>query len=146
MKTVLTILFLCTSLITNAQSSDLIFVPSQNTLVVSYQNYNRVGIYLGGYIRTSFPYPYIYTTPVSFINRIGVNFGSGKMNFMVGGFVENFRDSLKIKPDLWFKLYPLRIITKTNDGFDLVLALNYMNRFRYGVGITIPFGGIYYRP
>lgn len=145
MKTILTALILSTTFLCVGQSSDLIYVPSQKSLVASYQNHNRIGFYIGGYIRTTFPYPYIYTTPVSFINRVGVNFGSGKYNFMVGGYVENFRDSLKVKPDLWFKVYPLRIITKTDDGFDLIFAVNYMNEFRYGVGITIPFGGIYYR-
>ena len=147
MKTILTILFLSTTFITNAQSCDLVFIPKQNTLVASYQLYhNKVGFYLGGYIKTSFPSPYIYTTPVSYINRAGVNFGNGMYNIMVGGFVENFRDSINLKPDLWFKIYPLRIMTKTTEGFDLILAINYTNEMRYGFGIAIPFGGIYYRP
>lgn len=145
MKTILTTIFLLTCALSRSQSSDIMYVPSQKSLVVSYQNHNRIGFYIGGYLRTTLPYPYIYTTPISIINRVGVNLGTGKYNFMVGGFIENYVDSLKIKPDLWLKVYPLRLATKTNEGFDLIFALNYMNEFRYGVGITIPFGGIYYR-
>lgn len=145
MKTILTTFFLLTCSLLHSQSSDIMYVPSQKSLVASYQSHNRIGFYVGGYLRTTLPHPYIYTTPLSIINRVGVNLGTGKYNFMVGGFIENYVDSLKIKPDLWFKIYPLRIITKTNEGFDLIFAVNYMNEFRYGVGITIPFGGIYYR-
>ena len=147
MKTILLSIFLFVTSICYSQSSDIIYVPDQKTVVASFNfNYNRVGIYVGGYVTSTFPTPYIYTTPLSRINRFGLNFGSGKINFMGGGYIETYSiDSVKIKPDLWLKVYPLRLITNTDEGFDFILALNYMEGFRYGVGISIPFRGIYFR-
>lgn len=147
MKTTLLSIFLFVTSICYSQSSDIIYVPDQKTLVASYNfNYNHVGVYVGGYLTTTFPTPYIYTTPLSRINRFGINLGSGKVNFMGGGYIETFsRDSVKVQPDLWVKIYPLKIITNTNDGFDFIIAVNYMKGFRYGLGVSIPFGGIYLR-
>lgn len=146
MKTIVTSIFLIISIFAKGQSSDIIYVPNQKSLVVSYTlNYSHVGMYVGGYVRTTFPAPYIYTTPMSMINRIGVNFGGGKYNIMLGGYVESFGASVSIQPDVWLKIYPLRIITNTKEGADIVLAVNYMREFNYGVGIAIPFRGIYSR-
>lgn len=147
MKTIITSIFLFVTFLVKGQSSDIIYVPDQKTLVSSFNfNYNRVGFYLGGYMTSRFPTPYIYTTPASRLNRFGLLLGNGKINFMGGGYVETFSiDSVKLQPDLWVKVYPLRILTNTNEGFDFIFAVNYMKGFRYGVGISIPFRGIYSR-
>jgi hypothetical protein len=146
MKSIFLTLFLFVFMKTNGQSSDILYVPKQKSFVVSYNfNYSHVGMYVGGYIKTTFPYPYIYTTPASFINRIGAHYGNGKYNVMVGGYIENFVDSVAIRPDFWVKIYPLRIITKTTEGFDIILALNHMRGLNYAFGISIPFRGIYYK-
>lgn len=147
MKTIFLSIFLFVSTLCYSQSSDIIYVPDQKAIVSSFNfNYNRVGFYVGGYITSRFPTPYIYTTPASRLNRFGLSLGNGKIAFMGGGYVENFSiDSVELKPDLWVKVYPLRILTNTNEGFDFILAVNYMNNFRYAVGITIPFRGIYSR-
>ena len=68
MKTTLTIIFLLLSITVNAQQVDALYVPSQKSLVASY-NYKQIGLYIGGYYATTFPYPYIYTTPLTIINR-----------------------------------------------------------------------------
>lgn len=147
MKTILISIFLFVMINCKGQSSDIIYIPEQKSLVVSYNIFqNLVGFYAGGYLTTSFPYPYIYTTPLSRLNRIGLNIGNGKFNFMWGGYVENISvDTVRYQPDLWLKIYPIRILTDTKEGLDFILAVNYMKGFRYGVGITIPFHGIYSR-
>lgn len=133
------LLFVVTSV--KSQSSDLMYVPDQKSLVVSYNStYTPIGFYLGGYFTTSLPQPYIYTTPLSIINRVGLSFSTGQISVMGGAYVKSYVDSLALKPDIWVKIYPLRILTKTKRGFDFTFGINYMDKFRYGVGLSIPFG------
>lgn len=142
MKTIYISIFLLFVVTTvKSQSSDLMYVPDQKSLVASYNNtYTPIGFYLGGYFTTSLPQPYIYTTPLSIINRIGLSFSTGQISVMGGAFVKSYVDSLAMKPDIWIKIYPLRILTKTKKGFDFTFGVNYMDKFRYGVGLSIPFG------
>lgn len=146
MKTIIFSILLFFSVKSFSQTSDLIYVPDQKSIVATYRPYHPLGFYIGGYFKTTFPQPYIYTTPISIINRLGINVNhENKVSIMGGGFIQNFNDSLSIKPDIWLKINPLRILLKTERGFDFSLGINYMEKFRYGVGLSIPFGGIYYR-
>lgn len=142
MKTIYISIFLLFVVTTvKSQSSDLMYVPDQKSLVVSYNSiYTPIGFYLGGYFTTSLPQPYIYTTPLSIINRVGLSFSTGQISVMGGAYVKSYVDSLALKPDIWVKIYPLRILTKTKRGFDFTFGINYMDKFRYGVGLSIPFG------
>lgn len=140
MKTTIISIFLILSFSVKGQTSDLIYVPDQKSLVVTYNpNYTPVGFYVGGYFTTSFPQPYIYTTPLSIMNRIGLSFSNGKFSLMGGGYIKSYIDSISIKPDFWFKIYPFRIITNTTKTFDVTIGINYMDGLRYGVGLSIPF-------
>lgn len=144
MKTILTTTFLIIFLKSFGQTSDAMWVPDQKTVVVTYNSdINGFGFYMGGYLLTSFPTPYIYTTPASRFNRLGLSVTNHQVSLMAG-FIESFRDSISVKPDIWFKIYPLRILTKTRQGLDFTLGINYMDGFRYGVGLSIPFRGIYW--
>jgi hypothetical protein len=140
MKTITSLLFLLIPFIGFSQDADLMYIPDQNTIVGTYNNnYTPIGYYVGGYVTTSLPQPYFYTTPMSILNRVGVSLTDHKISVMGGIFIESYFDGLKIKPDVWVKIYPLRIITKTKKGFDFTIGLNYMEGFRYGVGVVIPF-------
>ena len=146
MKTIIISIFLFFALSGKSQTSDVMYVPNQQSLVVSYNSDNSpIGFYVGGYLVSTFPDPYIYTTPVSRLNRVGLNFSNNKISIMGGVFTENFANRIIFQPDLWFKVYPLRILFDNKNGADLTLGLNYMKSFRYGVGISIPFRGIYFR-
>jgi hypothetical protein len=142
MKTITTLiffLFIVTSI--KSQTTDVMYVPDQKSLVATYNsNYSPVGFYVGGYFTTSFPQPYVYTTPLSIMNRIGISFSNGQVGLMVGAYVKPYVDSLTLGPDIWFKIYPLRILTKTKRGFDFTVGVNYGDKTRYGVGLSIPFG------
>lgn len=144
MKTIIISIFLFFTISVKAQISDVMYIPNQKSLVVTYNNLNSMGFYMGGYLVTSFPSPFIYTTPMSFLNRAGLSYTNNKFALMGGIFAESFLDSVSVKPDIWIKIYPFRILLKTKSGPDLTLGLNYMNGFRYGVGLSIPFRGIYY--
>lgn len=146
MKTTFFTLCLLFSFFGKAQTTDVIYIPSENTAIASLKyNFTPVGLYLGGYITTNFPAPYIYTTPSSFLNRAGISFvgDESRYGIMVGAFLERYVNRVNAKPDIWFKFYPLRTIFKTPKGFDLVLAANYQTKVSYGIGISIPFAGIY---
>jgi hypothetical protein len=144
MKTTITSIFILLSFLGRSQNTDVMYVPDQKTLVASYNGISPIGFYAGGYFVTSFPQPYIYTTPLSIINRLGLNVIDQKstISVMGGAFIETFPDSLGLKPDIWLKIYPLRMITRAK-GFDFVFGVNYMDGFRYGVGISIGVRGIY---
>jgi hypothetical protein len=144
MKTIITCIFLFISILSKGQTSDIMYVPDQKVLVLTYNNdFNGLGFYMGGYIKTSFPAPYIYTTPISIINRVGISISNKKVSLMGGCFTESFRDNLKLQPDVWFKIYPLRIFLNTTKGPDFTLGLNYMKGFHYGLGLSLPLRGIY---
>lgn len=144
MKTTITTLFILFCSVLRGQTTDVMYVHDQNTLVATYNDrHSSIGFYVGGYYRTSFPYPYVYTTPASFLNRVGISVTNHKISVMGGAFLENYIDRIELKPDVWVKIYPLRIITNTKEGFDFAVGVNYMEGFRLGVGIAIPFGGIY---
>lgn len=146
MKVTFFLLSLIITFLVRSQSCDLVYLPQTKNLVVNYNlTHLPIGMYIGGNMNTLTPTPFFYYSPVSYLNRIGISISSNKVDFMFGGFVETFRDSINIHPDFWVKVYPLRIITNTKNGFDFVLALNYMKKTNYGVGISIPFGNIYSR-
>lgn len=146
MKTILlSILLFCTTNIFS-QATDILYIPDQKSLIATYRGYSSLGFYIGGYFKTSFPVPYIYTTPLTIINRAGININSNNTISVMGGFfIESFVDSLSLKPDLWLKINPLRTFLKTSNGFDFSIGVNYMKDFRYAFGLSIPLGGIYQR-
>jgi hypothetical protein len=140
MKTITSLLFLLIPFMGFSQDADIMYVPDQNTIVATYNsNYSPIGYYVGGYITTTRPQPYIYTTPMSILNRVGISLTNHKVSVMGGVFIETYVDEIKTKPDVWVKIYPLRIITNTEKGFDFTVGVNYMEGFRYGVGVVIPF-------
>ena len=144
MKTTLITILLLITLNSYSQTSDVMWVPDQKTLVATYNSdLSGIGFYMGGYLLTSFPAPYIYTTPVRRLNRVGLSFTNHQVGLMVGGFMQAFQDSISVKPDVWLKIHPIRILTKTKRGLDFTIGVNYMDGFRYGVGLSIPFRGIY---
>jgi hypothetical protein len=140
MKKIITLVFLVVTLSVKSQQSDILYIPDQNSLVVSY-NYRQVGLYFGGFYTTTLPQPYIYTTPYSIMNRIGLSYVSKNNTFSImgGAFLEHYVVNVEMSPDVWIKVYPIRLITKNPRTLDFSLGLNYSKGFRYGVGLSIPF-------
>lgn len=143
-KTLITILLLF-SVIVKAQQVDVLYIPNQKSLVGSY-NYKQIGVYVGGYYVTSFPQPYIYTTPLSIMNRVGLTYVNKENTFSVMGgvYLESYFDHVEMTPDVWVKIYPIRMCTKDKPEYDFVIGLNYMNGFNIGIGISIPYRSIYW--
>ena len=140
MKTTLALFLLFISFVGKSQTSDIMYVPDEKSLVVTYNNnYNGFGYYIGAYVTTTFPQPYIYTTPQSRINRVGISLTNHKFSIMGGVFGETYVDGVNFKPDVWIKAYPLRILTNTKRGPDLTVGINFMQGIRYGFGLSITF-------
>lgn len=140
MKTTLALFLLFISFVGKSQTSDIMYIPKEKSLVVTYNNnYNGFGYYIGAYVTTTFPQPYIYTTPQSRMNRIGLSLTNHKFSIMGGVFGETHVDGVDFKPDVWVKVYPLRILTNTKRGPDFTVGINFMEGIRYGFGISIPF-------
>ena len=144
MKTLLTTILLLLSVIVKAQQSDILYIPSQKSLVASY-NYKQIGCYIGGYYVTTFPHPYIYTTPLTIVNRAGLTYVNKNNTFSImgGAYIKSYFDEVELTPDIWVKVYPIRMITKDKTSLDFALGVNYMDGFRFGVGVSIPYGSIY---
>ena len=143
MKTIIISLFLILSISAKSQNTDVMWVPNQNTLVASYSSYSQIGWYLGGYYTTSFPAPFIYTTPASIINRGGLSFTNRKNTYSIMGgmFVKSVSvTQIEYTPDVWLKIYPLRTLLKTSRGPDFTVGINYTDELRVGVGLSIPLG------
>lgn len=146
MKTIIIILFSFLSLKTYSQITDLIYIPKDKSVVGTLKyTYSPIGIYAGGYVTKNFPQPFTYTTPMSILSRAGLNLvgNRNRWGLMLGCKIDSYDDKVLISPDYWIKIYPLKIITNTPNGFDFVVILNYDDKLNYGVGLSIPFGGIY---
>ena len=141
MKTTITLFLILVCSVVYGQTSDVMYVPNDRSVVATYNNdYNGLGVYIGGYITTSFPRPYIYTTPQSRINRAGISLTyKNKVSVMGGVFLESFIQNTEFKSDVWIKVYPLRILLNVEKGPDFTLGVNYMNGINYGIGLSIPF-------
>ena len=137
MKKITTILLLFLSLISKGQQKDLLYVPQQNSLVASH-NYKQIGLYFGGYFLTTIPQPYVYTTPLSIVNRVGLTYVNKNNTYsvMLGAFIKNYQFEVDAVPDMWVKVYPIRMITKNKNSFDFSLGVNYSDGFRYGIGLS----------
>ena len=144
MKTLLTTILLLLSLTVKAQQVDVLYIPSQKSLVASY-NYKQIGCYVGGYYVTTFPHPYIYTTPLTIVNRAGLTYVNKNNTFSImgGAYIKSYFDEVELTPDIWVKVYPIRMITKDKTSLDFALGINYMDGFRFGIGVSIPYGSIY---
>jgi hypothetical protein len=144
MKTLLTTILLLLSLTVKSQQVDALYIPSQKSLVASY-NYKQIGCYIGGYYVTTFPHPYIYTTPLTIVNRAGLTYVNKNNTFSImgGAYIKSYFDEVELTPDIWVKVYPIRMITKDKTSLDFALGVNYMDGFRFGVGVSIPYGSIY---
>jgi hypothetical protein len=146
MKTTILILFTFFCLSSYSQTSDIIWVPSQKSVVATLRPYHsQFGWYMGGFHTLVLPQPYMYRTPLSLFNRVGVNFvpQSQKFSVMGGVFISSLEERYDTKPDLWFNFYPLRSITNQKSSFDFCISVNYMEGINLGVGVSIGNRGIY---
>ena len=146
MKTTLALFLLFISFVGKSQTSDIMYIPDEKSLVVTYNNnYNGFGYYIGGYVTTTFPQPYIYTTPLSIMNRVGLTYVNKNNTFSImgGAYLKTYFDHVDMTPDVWVKIYPIRMLTKDKSSIDFAVGVNYMNGFRLGIGLSIPYWSIY---
>ena len=144
MKSFLTTILLLLSVMVKAQQTDILYLPTQKSLVASY-NYKQIGLYVGGYYVTTYPQPYIYTTPLSIMNRVGITYVNKNNTFSImgGAYLKTYFDHVDMTPDVWVKIYPIRMLTGDKSSIDFAVGVNYMEGFSLGIGLSIPYGSIY---
>jgi hypothetical protein len=146
MKTILLTFFFFVCLSSHSQTTDIIYLPKEKSLITSLRyGFTPIGFYAGGYLTKDFPFPFTYTTPLSIINRVGITLtgSQNRWGVMLGTKIENYKSKREFKPDIWINFYPLRTIFNTPNGLDFVFSVNYQTKVTYGVGISATFGGIY---
>jgi len=140
MKTILTSIFIFLNGIVISQTTDILIIPKENTAVLTFQPHKSlIGVYAGGYYLTQFTYPVYYTTPLVFFNRLGLTFGTNKASFMFGTKIDLLSPIPNVRPDIWFKINPVRIFSNKNTGLDFSLGLNFSRTLNYGVGMSISY-------
>ena len=123
-----------------AQSSDIVYVPGDNTLIVTYKT-EFVGLYIGGKYMTSYPAPYLYTTPSAFVNRFGADISLFKdVSVLVGAQVPMYTTSwigIQYKPEVWVKSRVVGTILQKKLRYDLTIFLQIIEPPYYGIGVCI---------
>lgn len=140
MKNIITFILLILTLSVKGQQTDVMYSPKDNSIIGTY-NFRQVGMYVGAYYITTNPQPFMYTTPLTIMNRIGMTYVNKENTYsiMVGGFFNKKTIETDVIPDFWLKIFPLRTITKNSKLLDITLGVNYSNNINYAVGISVPF-------
>jgi hypothetical protein len=140
MKRLLILFFILSTPLLAQRGNDIIYVVNDNSIIVS-QTVDRVGFYVGGQYFTSYPFPYSYNQPYSFLNRFG---GEVKLfddiSLMVGGYQKNMGFSYppnQISPELWIKARVVNTITDRTNDLDLTTIVRVSEEFYYGIGIYV---------
>lgn len=140
MKWVGVLLFWILGISSRAQSSDIVYVPGDNTLIVTYKT-EFVGLYIGGKYMTSYPAPYLYTTPSAFVNRFGADISLFKdVSVLVGAQVPMYTTSwigIQYKPEVWVKSRVVGTILQKKLRYDLTIFLQIIEPPYYGIGVCI---------
>lgn len=140
MKWVGVLLFWILGISSRAQSSDIVYVPGDNTLIVTYKT-EIVGLYIGGKYMTSYPAPYLYTTPSAFVNRFGADISLFKdVSVLVGAQVPMYTTSwigIQYKPEVWVKSRVVGTIIQKKLRYDLTTLLQISKTPYYGIGVCI---------
>jgi len=140
MKTIITTIFLLITSNTYAQTCDVLYIPQQKSMLVTYQNLSPFGFYLGGYLKTTSSEPFIYTTPTTIINRLGLTLNyRNKISLIAGVNAKKLTYNTQISPDFWIRINPLRTILKVEKGPDFSVAIGYSDKVNLGVGISLNF-------
>ena len=136
---ILSLLLLFTSLCkAQSSASDIIFIPSDNSCVVTLTN-KIVGIYVGGRVLTSQPNPYTYNTPYAQVTRLGADIKIfNDVSVLIGTRLPYGFYQLNLEPEGWVKLRLVNTIMQTRNNVDLTLMVGYSYRFSYGIGICLP--------
>ena len=140
MKTIIISIFLLFSISLYGQTCDAFYVPTDKTLLVTYQNLSPFGFYFGGLVKTTSSQTFIYSTPTSIINRIGFTLNyRNKVSLMAGVNSKKLTYNTQLLPDFWVRFNPLRTILKVQKGPDFSFAVGYSEKVNLGVGISLNF-------
>jgi hypothetical protein len=141
MKQILILLTFLISITAKSQSSAIVYVPIDYSVIGIYKPNQKTGFYLGGRYVFSVPAQYSYTTPYSYVNRFGVDVSLKRGTSLMGGgcFTEapSFINT-KFIPELWVKSNLVQLFTNKDKDLDLTLMARISKEFYYGLGLNYP--------
>jgi len=95
----------------------------------------------GGYNMWMVSAPIGQMNPSPYLNRFGINYGILKNGLVIGTGVKfntlpNTNE--KIKPEVWVKFHPLKMVTQKRNQWDIAIAYSVSNEKYWGFGLAIP--------
>lgn len=152
MKKIILFLLILISVPSYGQYSGLTVIPDESSAICSFENIDddNFGFYIGGYYKIgATSNPYIYRTPYSYFNRIGINYGILKCGIVLGAGIKvdliSGPDAI-FYPDFMVKLQPIKLLSRNKDIWDISVTCGISDKPYVGFGISIPYRyGSYYR-
>lgn len=140
MKQIFLILLFFTAPLFGQRGNDIIYVPSDNTLLVS-QTSGRTGFYVGGQYFTHYPFYYNNPAPYALLNRFGIEYRMMKdISIMVGGYSKNQgigNPPNQVRPEVWGKVRICNTLTQEINNIDVVGLVKVSQEFHYGLGVFV---------
>lgn len=140
MKQIFLILLFFTTPLFAQMGNDIMYVPSDNTLLIS-QTSGRTGFYLGGQYFTNYPLVYNYPASYGLLNRFGIEYRLMKdISIMVGGYSKNQgigNPPNQIRPEVWGKIRIFNTLTNKVNNVDVVGLVKVSQEFNYGLGVFV---------
>jgi len=144
MKKYLICLFLLICYNTKSQYVDLIFQEQDQSFIVSSEDINEtsLGLYFGAFYKIGLTnVPYIYRTPFSYLNRLGLTKGIFNQSLVFNGgikFIAYETPYIQSFFEYGVKLHPIKLITQNRNIIDFSFSFNKSNSEFYGIGLSIP--------
>jgi hypothetical protein len=141
MKQILILLTFLISITAKSQSSAIVYVPIDYSVIGIYKPNQKTGFYLGGRYVFSVPAQYSYTTPYSYVNRFGVDVSLKCGTSLMGGGCFTDAPSFintKFIPELWVRSNLVQLFTNKDKDLDLTLMARISKEFYYGLGLNYP--------
>ncbi len=139
MKQILILLTFLISITAKSQSSAIVYIPSDYSVVGIYKPNQKTGFYFGGKYIFFIPAQYYYTTPYSYVNRFGVDVSFKRGISLMGGgcFTETpLLINTKFVPELWVRCNLIQLVTNKDEDLDLTFMALVSKDFYYGLGLN----------
>lgn len=144
MKKIILILILFLTSKVWGQYSGITYFPGEQSFMLSMENLDTKGFGIhagGGYNMWMVSAPIGQMNPSPYLNRFGINYGILKNGLVIGTGVKfntlpNTNE--KIKPEVWVKFHPLKMVTQKRNQWDIAIAYSVSNEKYWGFGLAIP--------
>ena len=126
----------------NGRTCDFILVQGDTSLITGFNGLDKkdFGIYLGVRYAGLFSGSIFYT-PFNSINRLGISKGYLHDGIRASAGIKitpTGTNSFSLTPEFGVALHPIRLISKDQYSFDIVLSYYQSTNARFGFGVSFP--------